>query len=244
MLHQIRTRLAVTLCLLALAATPALSQAQGPPPAAAPSIKVPADLKVPPGKLISVILESNGKVTKFTCPNPGAEVFREYDPDPSKIRLRFIAYQKGTYYIVATTAIGDVPSEPTVCTIIVGDPPGPPPPPDPGDAFAGTIKAAYAADLAAGRAKPEWAAGVEAVFRQASFDDLKTVGQVQELLAKAIASRALMPAGSMPATAQAVAKILRENLPVDGNTLLNLELRNQCKNLCNRLADAMKGVQP
>jgi hypothetical protein len=106
-------------------------RAADPPPAPVPTVKMPSEVKIPPGRLASIVIESNGKVTKFGCLSSEVDVFREYDPDPTKIRVRVIAYTPGKYAIFAYTAMGDVPSEPAICWLTVGDPPPPTPPTPP-----------------------------------------------------------------------------------------------------------------
>ena len=235
-------------CLMAAAS----GFAADPPPAVLPAVKMPAEIKITPGRLASIVIESNGKVTKFGCLSPEVDLFREYDPEANKIRVRVIAYTPGKYAIFAYTAMGDVPSEPAVCWLTVGDPPPPvpptpptpPAPPAPTDPLTVALQAAYKADLAAGKAKPEYLAAVEAVFRQASPEGLATVGQFKELLARAIASQAIMPKGMMPAVSAEVTKFIKDNLPSDGLVAFTPELREKAQKACAKLADGLKGVTP
>ncbi len=235
-----------------LAAAPSAAWAADPPPAVLPTVKMPAEIKITPGRLASLVIESNGKVTKFGCLSPEVDVFREYDPEANKIRVRVIAYTPGKYAIFAYTAIGDLPSEPAVCWLTVGDPPPPVPPvpptppvpPVPTDPLTVSLQAAYKADFAAGKAKPEYLAAVEAVFRQASPEGLVSVGQFKDLLVRAIASQALMPKGSMPAVSAEVTKFIKENLPADGLVAFTPELRDKARAACVKLADGLKGVTP
>jgi hypothetical protein len=243
-----RIRFLAPLLSLVLATTLAAADPL-PPPAPAPTVTIPAEVKIQPGRLASIVIESNGKLTRFGCLDSAVDLFREYDPDPSKIRLRVIVYTPGKYAIYAYTAMGDVPSELAVCWVTVGEPKpvppvDPPTPPAPDDPLFAGFQAAYKADLAAGKAKAEYLAGVEAVFRQASTDGLTTVGQFQELLKKAIGSKALMPAGSMPNLSAAVAAAMKANFPNDGNTLFNDDLRRTTTKFCLRVADCLKGVSP
>jgi hypothetical protein len=126
--------LAVLVAALLAAAVARPLHAADPAPPPAPTVKMPAEVKIPVGRLGSVVIESSGKVTKFGCLSPEVDIFREYDPtDPGKIKVRFIAYTPGKYAIYAYTAVGDVPSDPAVCWLTVGDPvpPTPPTPPAP-----------------------------------------------------------------------------------------------------------------
>ena len=134
--------LAVTLCawtgLLSL-----MGQGQGPvismPLAeeiiavqAVPYVKMPEKVEVAIGRFARIKIETNGKTIRWMVP-PELDSFREYDPDPAVIRLVVVGYSDGQYRIWAYTALGDVPSDPAICTVIVGKGPGPipPVPPDP-----------------------------------------------------------------------------------------------------------------
>ncbi len=106
--------------------------------ASAQSVKLPAEIKVQPGRLASVLIEYDGDDVRWTTP-PELDVFREYDPDAKKIRLRLIGYTAGKSYLHAVAAKGGKLSDFATCLIIVGEPPdpGPKPPVPPEGPFGG-----------------------------------------------------------------------------------------------------------
>ncbi len=113
------------LALAALVLLPLLAHAQ--------SVKLPAEVKVQPGRLASVTIEYDGDDLKWTTPSE-LDVFREYDPDAKKIRLRLIGYAQGKYHVHAVACKGGKLSDFATCVIIIGDPaPTPPTPPNPPD---------------------------------------------------------------------------------------------------------------
>ena len=101
-----------------------------PPPG--PSVTLPAEVKVAPGRLAAIAITFVGDDLKWDVP-PDLDVFREYDPDPAKIRLRLIGYAPGKYRLLAVACKTGKLSEFAACVIVVGNPlpPVPPNPPDP-----------------------------------------------------------------------------------------------------------------
>lgn len=91
------------------------------------TVKMPAEVKIGVGRMASVTVEHDGEEVRWTQPEE-MDVFREYDPDPRKIRLRMIGYTAGRYrvYAVCSGKTGKL-SDFAVCTVIVGEP-GPVPP--------------------------------------------------------------------------------------------------------------------
>jgi len=113
-------------CLLLLFAAPAWGQ----------KVTLPPEVKVQPGRLAAVTVEWEGDDLKYVTP-PELDVFREFDPDVKKVRLRLIGYAAGKYTIVAVAAKSDPLvankarlSEFATCIVVVGTP-APPVPPDP-----------------------------------------------------------------------------------------------------------------
>jgi hypothetical protein len=97
-----------------------------------PTINLPASLTARPGRLVVVKATTNGKAVKWVSLSDEADLLPYLDNSAI-----FNAATPGTYRILAYTALGDVPSEPAICTVTVGEPtppipPGPPPiPPTP-----------------------------------------------------------------------------------------------------------------
>lgn len=101
------------------------------------TVTLPAEVKVPVGRLAAVPIAFDGDDVRWDVP-PELDCFREYDPDPKKIRLRLLGYQPGKFRLLAVSAKGGKLSEFAACVVIVGDPlpvvtpnPKPTPKPDP-----------------------------------------------------------------------------------------------------------------
>ena len=104
-------------------------------PAAAQEIFLPETMSVPVGKLSSAVIKASDakSLSWIVTPSASADFFREYDPDPLLIRLRFIAYKDGQFSLVVAACKGDSVKQ-AVCLITAGTPgpgPKPPLPPDP-----------------------------------------------------------------------------------------------------------------
>ena len=96
--------------------------------ASAQSVKLPEAITVAPGRLAAITVEYDGDDVRWRV-SSDLDVFREYDPDPRKIRLRLIGYAPGRYELSAIACKGGKLSEFAACVITVGSPVPPPPPP-------------------------------------------------------------------------------------------------------------------
>lgn len=95
-------------------------------------VKLPAEVKVPVGRLAAVTVDWSGDDVKWDAP-ADLDCFREYDPDGKRVRLRLIGYAPGKYRLTAVAAKGGRLSDFAVCIITIGEPvppvpPGPVPP--------------------------------------------------------------------------------------------------------------------
>jgi virulence-associated protein VagC len=144
-------------CVLLLAAVCA---ALGGPPAAAQSVRLPAELKVAPGRLAALTVEWEGEDVRWDVP-ADLDVFREYDPDPRKVRLRVIGYSPGAYRIVAVAAKAGKLSDFAACVVRVGgtEPKPPDKPPAGGVLYFAVIRPEGPASPAFSRVMgdPAWA---------------------------------------------------------------------------------------
>lgn len=115
------SRSLLTLLLLAGIAHPATGQ----------TVKLPSEVKVAPGRLAAVAVDWDGDDVRWDVP-PELDCFREYDPDPRKVKLRLIGYTPGRFRLLAVAAKGGKLSEFSTCAVVVeGTPPVPPTPPGP-----------------------------------------------------------------------------------------------------------------
>lgn len=89
--------------------------------AAAPKVEIPAVIKGEPNNFITILPTTNGKNVKYVYLDKGLNVF------PSALLANPIATvvtaPRGKYRLLAYTALGDVPSEPAVTVINVGEVP-------------------------------------------------------------------------------------------------------------------------
>lgn len=185
-------------------------------PAFAQSVKLPAEVRVQPGRLAPVRIEFDGDDVRWDTP-PELDVFREYSPDPKDVRLRVQGWTKGAYRVVAVSCKGGKLSEFAACVVIVGDgvppvPPGPNPPPTPptptpvppDDPAAQRLKEAFRKDVDAVADKLANCATLSAFFVAMSAHvkdpSVKTVG---DLLAD---YRAAIPSVLKPTAIPAIRK--------------------------------------
>ena len=99
--------------------------------AQAQTVKLPSEIKGDIGQFIAIKAEADGTSVKFYPLDPGLSVFPA-DLLTDKKTTVVVAARAGRYRVLAWTAKGDVPGDPVVCTVIVGNvppvPPGPAPP--------------------------------------------------------------------------------------------------------------------
>jgi hypothetical protein len=101
---------------------------------AAGQVSGPSEITVPVGRLASLPLTVEGGQHEYAVFGADCDAMREYDPDPSKLRLRIIGYSPGQAFVVVSSRKGAKLNPLYVCTVNIGTkpPPGPPPvPPDP-----------------------------------------------------------------------------------------------------------------
>lgn len=199
------------------------------------------------GRMASVTIKSDGKTTSWIAlPSDGVDIFREYDPDISIIRLRLLSYANGTYYIVASTTLNDKIDIKT-CTVIVGDPIIPIPiiPINTDTQLIKNLKAVYAADSSNQRAIELDA--LIALYDQGSVfvntrPDLKTYGQVWDSFRQV--SKTLGCSGKLIAVQQLIQNEMQiagiPMSPADGSTIVDkLKLVTQLQ----RIASLLKQVK-
>jgi hypothetical protein len=148
----------ILMCVLSFAATDP----------ATPTLKMPAEVKAQPSTISELRADTNGKTVVWVVLTPGLSV-RPVDGG----RTLLFTGPAGRYECIAYTALGDVPSDPARCVIVIGDvPPNPgpnPKPPDPPpDVLRTKLKAAFTADGATPEAKREQVKDLAALYRAAA----------------------------------------------------------------------------
>lgn len=96
----------------------------------AQNVSLPSETKGEVGAFIKVPASTNGKEVRWYSPDKGLQVFPVELLKDSKTAI-VTANVPGRYRLVAWTAVGDIPSDPAICVIIVGDAPTPGPGPGP-----------------------------------------------------------------------------------------------------------------
>jgi hypothetical protein len=161
------------------------------------------------------------------------------------------------YDLLAYTAVGDVPSEPVRCVVVIrATPPGPPPepplpeprpppPPDPPeprppDPLQARLAAAYKADAAAPDAKREHAKDLAALYRAAAkLTDDPTIATSGELLRRVRdAAGLLIGPQALRDVRQIVASELASLLPTDAP--LTAAQRTSAAQLFRKLASYLE----
>lgn len=129
------------------------------------ALKVPAEVTAAPATIAEVRAETTGKVVKWVVLTPGLSV-RPIDDG----RVLLVSGPVGRYELLAYTALGDVPSEPARCVVVIGEAPGPDPKPPrpPPDSLQAKLKAAFDTDSAPRERKREHAKDLAALYRAAA----------------------------------------------------------------------------
>ncbi len=203
-------------------------------------------IEVKTGRMASVTIKSDGKTTSYTVvPNENLDIFREYDPDPSVIKLRLLSYTNGTFYIVATTTLNDK-IDTKVCTVTVGLATPVPPIPDPPDTqLIRNLKATYGADSSVN--KEQELEALIALYDQGSIfvktrADLKTYGQVWTSFSDV--AKTLGCSKKLVAVQQLILNEMTLNgiptSPSDGGTLVD---KTKLVPQLQRIANALKQVK-
>lgn len=137
-------------CALLLGAGKLLAWYQTGSPA--PTITLPAAVAADIGEPIQIDATTNGINIKWCSrskylrliPNGPSSIWAVGKPDPNG--------NGGQYELEAWTALGNVPSEKSVCVVTIGKPLPPPPPPTPPDNLLPLLQSAYTADQAPNKA--------------------------------------------------------------------------------------------
>lgn len=85
---------------------------------AQPTISLPTTLVARPGRLVQVVAKTDAKVVRWFLSSPADADMIVMESTRSVI---FSSVVSGKYRLVAYTAAGDLPSEPAICDITVGE---------------------------------------------------------------------------------------------------------------------------
>lgn len=204
-----------------------------------PSINLPKDLTVKPGRLLKIEATSAGKSIRWANTSDDADLI----VSESGRWAIFSSTIPGTYKVFAWTCAGDTPSEASICAILVSEPNPQPNPPAPDDALKNAIKAIYGADNSPG--KKGYKDSLQALWleiaRKASDLDIRSVGELFSI-AKASSAK-ILPAEALLPIREKIAADINANLPTDPQAELTVEIRTKAAKLFNRYAEILGGLE-
>lgn len=213
---------------------------------AGPALELPKEVKGDPGAFLQVPAKTDGKVVRWKAVDPGLNLFPVELLKDTKTAV-VTAARPGRYRLLAVTARGDEPSDIAETVVVVGEAPAPPEPgpgptPPPDSDFARAVKAAYASETAADKAK--LVGQLAALYRQASarefLDAVPTAGAL--FSAMAAAAQTLGVSGKLPAVQKAVQSRLVKDLPTEPSAALTLESRGVIAGVFREVAAALEAA--
>lgn len=143
-------------------------------------LKLPAEVRGEPAAFVTVLAETSGKSVKFYPLDPGLSVFPAALLSNPKATV-VTAAQPGRYRILAYTASGDIPSDPVLCTVVIG---GATPPPAPVDDPLATALAGMFGGLQE-TGKAQTVLSLAKVFRSVDPAKYATIGELYGALTAA-----------------------------------------------------------
>ena len=216
-------------------------------PGQAQTVKLPPEVKGEPGQFILVRAQADGSAVEWYTPDKGLSVFPAGQLKDPKVTI-VVASVEGRYRLLGWTAKGDVPSEVSICIVVIGDapptpiPPGPDPAP-PSDPLVQALQAAYAAETDAGKAqlKASFAAFYREASNAAQNQALGTWGQLFDTMATA--ARSMGITGKLPTLQGVIQGELKKVLPIGRDAPLDTAGRKLAADTFNRIATALETVR-
>ena len=214
-------------------------------------LKLPSEVRGEVGSFVTILAETSGKVVKFYPLDPGLSVFPPALLANTKATV-VVAGQPGRYRVLAYTAAGDTPSDPVLCTVVIGGappapvPPMPPVPPAPGpgpvppapDALAMSLRGIYGGLQEAGKAQT--VAALAKVFRAVDPSTVATLGQLESTLraqSRGIPTTAIQP------IRETIAEHLRSTLGEVPEMVIDEALRARARAELARVASILESLQ-
>jgi len=218
--------------------------------AADPAVQLPEKVAAKPGRLVQITAKSEQKVVKWFLIGEDADLIVM---ESTKAAI-FSATNPGTYRVLAWTAAGDVPSDPAVCAIQVGEPPAPTPPSPkppappsppspPSDPLQAALQGIYGG-LEDPR-KDEYRLALVGIYRQAAKTandaQLKTAGELYLVIRRAALK--VLPDDALRPVRERLAQEIGSTLPTDSSAVLNDEIRKKAVNCYTRMANLLEVIQ-
>ena len=214
--------------------------------ACAQDLKLPAEVRGEVGSFVTILADTSGKVVKFYPLDPGLSVFPPALLANTKATV-VVAAQPGRYRVLAYTASGDTPSDPVLCTVVIGGAPPAPVPPSPvppspvppaPDALALSLRSIYGGLQEAGKAQT--VATLAKVFRAVDPSTVATLGQLESTLraqSRGIPTTAIQP------IRETIAEHLRSTLGEVPEMVIDEALRAKARAELARVATILEGLQ-
>lgn len=204
----------------------------------APSINLPKDLTVKPGRLLKIEATSAGKIIRWANTSDDADLI----VSESGRWAIFSSTVPGVYKVFAWTSANDTPSEASICAILVSEPNPQPNPPSPDDALKNAIKAIYGADGSPGKKayKDSLQALWAEIAKKAHDIDIRTTGELFSIAKQS--SVKILPPGALLPIREKIAADIDVNLPTDPQAELTVEIRTKAAMLFNRYSDILGGL--
>jgi len=206
-----------------------------------PAVQLPTTMQAKPGRLIQIAAKSEQKTIKWFLVGDDADLIVM---ESSKSAI-FSATNPGSYKVIAWTASGDIPSDPAICVVQVGDSPAPvpPTPPAPVDPLQTTLQGIYGG--LQDTKKNEYRRTLAAVYRQAATaindPQLRTAGELYAVIrrsaVKALPDEALQP------IRERLAEEIATVLPTDADAILTEDLRKKALNFYARAANILESIR-
>ncbi len=193
-----------------------------------PTIKLPAEAKGQPGRIVRLTAETASKHVRWHLVSDDADLV----PFPEGKVALFTAPKAGRYTVLAWTAAGDVPSDAAKCVVVVGEPVVP----APADPFARDLKKQFVDDGSADKARH--LAQLAALYREAIVyadkADVTTAGDLANRIRTAAST--LIPADALVGVRKRIAEEIAKELPLDGDKPLDAATRAKAAKLFERIA--------
>ena len=210
-------------------------------------LSVPITVECKAGEIARLDSKFTGE-TEWYKPEALRSETRHYE-DKAQKRLIIVPPAAGKYVVIAFGSIDNRPVYQEFVVVAGGVPPVPPPGPDPvppvPETFAAKIKAAYQADVAAGKGNESQRRTLAAVFGNAGpFVDntgLKTVGDVFNLMSSAL--KDVMPEGSLPTVRVLVGDKIAATVPEGPSVALTPDIRNRFKSVFAEITSALEAAK-
>ena len=210
-------------------------------------LKLPAEVRGEVGSFVTLVAETSGKVVKFYPLDSGLSVFPPALLANTKATV-VVAAQPGRYRVLAYTAAGDSPSDPVLCTVVIGGavppapvPPGPTPPapvPPAPDALAQSLRGIFGGLQEASKAQT--VAALAKAFRAVDPATVATLGQLEAALR---AQSRGIPATAIQPIRETIAEHLRSTLGENPELVMDEPLRAKARAELARVATILEGLQ-